>query len=127
MDTTFVNRANTNREVFRRANAIKNPDQTDGKNIKTFQQYVETKQESLLKHTIRADDTDPLKQTTFEPNTVAPPIHAKRRVGRPRKQWVTETYKRIYINNGIGTLQSWNLDPWAAIRHTITPIRNRTI
>ena len=41
------------------ANAIKNPDEKPGKNILTFQTYVENKQESLLKHLVRAENSEP--------------------------------------------------------------------
>ena len=127
MDTTYINRANTNKKVFKCANEIKNPKKTPGKDIKTFREYVENKQEALLKHLVRADGSDPLKQATFEPESILPIIYTKRRVGRPRKQWTMETYRRIYFKHNRGTKQTWNLNPFAAIHSMTNDIKNRVI
>jgi len=127
MDTTFINRANTNKKVFQKANDIKNPKKTPGKNIKTFRNYIEDKQEALLKHLVRADPKDPLRQATFEPESILPVIYTKRRVGRPRKQWTMETYRRLYFKNKRGTPQVWKMNPFNAIHSMTSDIKNRTI
>jgi hypothetical protein len=127
LKTTFIDRANSNKEVFRQANAERNPNGEPNKEIRSFQSYVEYKQEALLKHLVRADENDPLKMATFEPDTVVPRIYVKRRVGRPRKEWTVEAYKRLYLKHNYGTEDTWKIDSYANILKLITPIRNRQI
>ena len=127
LKTTFIDRANSNKEVFRQANAERNPNGEPNKEIRSFQSYVEYKQEALLKHLVRADENDPLKMATFEPDTVVPRIYVKRRVGRPRKEWTVEAYKRLYLKHSYGTEETWKIDSYANILKLITPIRNRQI
>ena len=53
------NRHNTNKLVFEKANAIKNPDNKPDTNIETYETYVKKKQGALLTHTIRLKAYDP--------------------------------------------------------------------
>ena len=50
MKTTYIDRANTNQEVFRRANSYKNPLGQAGKNIRQFKEYINAQQCKLLGH-----------------------------------------------------------------------------
>ena len=65
MDTTFVNRANTNAKVYEEANRAYNPRNFPSKRIRPFREYVEDRQEALLKHLDRAPVHDPLKKCTL--------------------------------------------------------------
>ena len=40
MKTTFVERANTNKKVFEKANEIKNPKGIEGGNVKPFSRHI---------------------------------------------------------------------------------------
>ena len=67
------------------------------KNILTFQTYVEDKQGNLLKHLVRADGGDLLKQATFEPGSVLPVLYTKRRVG---SMYIKYGYENLNIYIG---------------------------
>ena len=112
MDTTFVNRENSNERVFEVANSIKNPNQVPNKNILPFGSYINSKQAAALKHTIRADNKDPLRQAALIPNTPFIAGTDNRRVGRPRGKWVIKTYEYIWSAGlrPFGTKQQWKVD-----------------
>jgi hypothetical protein len=99
MQTTFLNRANTHAKVLERASRVANPKSKPNKNIRRFSHYVQTRQESLLKHIVRSPNEDPLRQRTLEFNRPIPSQVPERRVGRPRLNWTTEEYKRTYFKN----------------------------
>ena len=84
MDTTFVNRANSNNRVIETANSIKNPKNLPNKNILPFGTYIKNKQASALTQNIRANNTDPLRQTALRPDTPFIVGEEHRRVARPR-------------------------------------------
>ena len=110
MDTTFVNRENSNKRVFEVANSIKNPNQVPNKNILPFGTYINNKQAAALKHTIRADNNDPLRQAALIPNTPFIAGIDNRRVGRPRGKWVIKTYEYMWTAHNFGTKQQWTID-----------------
>ena len=45
----------------------------------------------LLGHLIREEDSTPTKLATFNRGSVLPKLQKKRRVGRPKGNWVEET------------------------------------
>ena len=61
---------------------------------------------------IRTRAEDPMRQCTFEKESFLPQSNNNRRVGRPRKQWAVETYKKIWIDNhgGSGNYFTDNLE-----------------
>ncbi len=106
----FVDRANSNKRVFDVANAIKNPKQLPNKNILPFGTYINNKQAAALKHTIRSNNTDPLRQAALIPDTPFIAGIDNRRVGRPRGKWVIKTYEHIWTYHNFGTKQQWKTD-----------------
>ena len=116
MKTTYIDRSNTNRRVIDKAKEVKNPKHIEGKNILTFNEYVNKKQNELMAHTIRADDDDPLRGSTLIPGLPLPIScnFGKRRVGRPRASWAWDTLKDIYIKTGLGDKHSFKIDPYIA-------------
>ena len=111
MDTTFVNRENSNKRVFEVANLIKSPKNTPNKNILPFGTYVNNKQAEALKHTIRANNKDPLRQAALIPDTPFIAGIDHRRVGRPRGKWVIKTCEYIWSagTRPFGTKQQWKI------------------
>ena len=97
--TTYVERANTNKKVFEQANAIVNPNNTTGKHIKPFSEYIQTQQHKFLAHIVRAQPNDPLRECTLQKNTPYPYEISNRRVGRPRNSWTSRTYERLVHKN----------------------------
>ena len=124
---TFVDRSNTNHKVFQMANAIKNPQQIEGKNVVQFSSYVHKQQNSLLAHTIRASPEDPLRQCTLTPNTIYPFEVTNRRVGRPKNNWTYKTYERLAIKNTPATASTWKDNPRLYMDMMKTSIVDRTV
>ena len=94
LQTTFVNRSNTNEFVLRRATEI------SGKQIKLFSDLLWAKRAKFVGHILRTSDDDPLRQVTYEPNSAnAFPI-SRRRVGGPRQQWRQYTHRYIWNQFG---------------------------
>ena len=50
----------------------------------------------LLGHILRAPQDDPMREVLFESGTLRPCIEHCRRVGKPRAQWLFETYQGAY-------------------------------
>ena len=104
MTTTYVERTNTNAEVFRRANeAIKN-ETPDGKTPKQIKPFVTCYLNSRMKRLTRLYKMPaghPVRHITLAPDShgnCVPWIPPNRRVGRPRYNWVTETTSDIWTN-----------------------------
>ena len=125
LTTTFIDRANTNKKVFELANELYNPRHIPEKEIKTFGAYVNTKQQKLLAHTIRADEANPLRQATFIPFTAIPIEYPNRRVGRPRQNWSWHNLENIYIKNQWGTHEIFKFNRTECIQHIDEECRAR--
>ena len=54
----------------------------------------------LLRHIIRSDPQDPMRQVLFQPNSLIPRIEHVRPVGKPRAHWLIETYAGAYRESG---------------------------
>ena len=54
------------------------------------------KKMKLLGHMLRSSRADPLNQVTFAADGLRPHSIDKRRPGRPRLDWLTETYKDAF-------------------------------
>jgi len=96
MDTTYVNRANTNDKVYKKANdALKE----DGKNkeIIPYEEVYKTLKKNRACKIIREPESIHHK-ITFKDRTYQKWIHRNRRVGQPRKNWTEETIKDIWLD-----------------------------
>ena len=127
MKTTFVDRGNTNAKVFEKANAMKNPTGTQGKNIVAFSKYIHQQQNKLLAHTVRAPPEDPLRQCTLVANSAIPYQVDNRRVGRPKNNWTYSTYERLVKNNLGISHDLWKVSPHTYITAVEPAIRNKSI
>ena len=61
---------------------------------------VEKKKSALRTTIIRADSQDPMRQVLFLPNSLILRTEHARRVGKPRAQWLIETYADAYRESG---------------------------
>ena len=57
---------------------------------------LEERRVRLAGHILRADDTDPMGQVFYQHSSGNPLQIGKRRVGRPRQQWVFKTNEAIH-------------------------------
>ena len=83
LQTTFVNRANSNKFVFEMASKTAYPDPQDKKVIPRFSEFHRERKASLLGHILRTDNEDPSRQVNFQPNTAYRVEHGKKRIGKP--------------------------------------------
>ena len=106
MKTTYVERNNTNAEIFRKANELIQNQTEAGTTLKRIKEFVKAYKNSRMKRLTRIFQmsTDhPVRHITFannhpNPNLISPWIPPDRRVGRPRFKWVTETLNDMWIN-----------------------------
>ena len=84
---TYVNRSWTNQAVLNELS------QRYGyKHIRLSTKWKNRKV-TKLGHIIRAESEDPMREVLFETGTFRPRIEHIRRVGKPRANWLLETYK----------------------------------
>ena len=124
---SFLNRANTNVSILQRANQHKNPNCLPNKNIRTFSQYVNEKQEALLKHTVRTLSNDPMREAMLVHNSPLPRVTDKRRVGRPKNLWAHECYKRVWMKSGMGSELQFDSNRDACIHQVAASLHARSV
>ena len=124
LNTTYVDRSNTNKDVSRKLTCTTTLKTSPKRTSRLFNNTF--RQEALLKHTVRAEEGDPSKLSTFEPNALIPHLITTRKVGRPRVHWTDETYKRLHIKHG-GSLAEWRENKWNCMHNLREPILNRLI
>ena len=83
IDSTYVNRANTNESVLRKANEEMKKYKPSRHEIKLFSELVREKRIKLAGHILRTSEEDPLRQVSYKPNSANTFEIGKRRVGRP--------------------------------------------
>jgi hypothetical protein len=109
LKTTFIDRNNTNEFVVQKANEALNAGRyhlppAQQKQVRIFSEYLREKQLTLFGHVLRAPNQDPMRITTFLPNSASLVEGWKRRVGRPKKHWAKEMREiawKITQNNNI--------------------------
>ena len=95
MSTTFINRANTNANVYEEATKIAYPNAEDKRKVKPFSTYYADKKASLLGHILRASDDDPLRQVSFQPGTAYRVQYEKKRKGKPTVGKIWQNYAKL--------------------------------
>jgi len=94
MDTTYINRANTNNKVYATANQQL---QEEGSN-KTVTAFTDAYQHQKIKRALRIikQPGSAIHKISFNNNKLRKWIFPNRRVGRPRANWAEETVKEIW-------------------------------
>ena len=94
MDTTYINRGNTNKLVFDKAN---DKMQAEGKHRKVVT-FVEAYQKLKRKRACKliSNPNTVLYSITFQGDKLRKWTHANRRVGQPRLNWTKETIQEIW-------------------------------
>ena len=92
-----MNRANTNKKVYEAATQAAYPRVEDHRQVKPFSEYHKQKKANLLGHILRADAEDPLRQVSFQPGTAYRVEYGKKRIGKPRQNWIHQTKKYVYV------------------------------
>ena len=127
IDHTYVNRDNTTVKILQAANDARNPQKLPNKNIRPFGEYVQCKQESFLKHTVRAPNDDPLREALLRYNSPVPLEPVNRRVGRPKTSWAENVYERIWVKSGLGAHADFKNDKKSCVLNMCEPILSKSI
>jgi hypothetical protein len=97
LKTTFIERGNTNENIFIWANqAINSPIDFANRTIKPLSEVLENRRLKLLGHIIRRDRSHPLHQVTFLNNNLLPRTTENRRQGRPRLSWIRNNMEKAW-------------------------------
>ena len=100
MNTTFIDRRNTNAEVYRRANeAAATRDNPTPKLTWSIKQRLDEKRITLTGHILRADNRNPMRQVSFRRDSATPYAPLFRRPGRPRKNWLVSSLDLCWPKN----------------------------
>ena len=96
--TTFVDRANTNESVYKRASEqLKN-----GEEIVALSQVYLNRKQGFYCQVASVPGNDPTRMVTFEHGTTKPIQHLPRRRGRPKVKWAHTEAKRIWKSLKVG-------------------------
>ena len=106
---------------------LKMPGVLKEKNMCSFSQFLHKQQNRLLGHIVRADCSDPLRQSTLNQNSIYPYDPGKKRVGRPKNNWCWKTYERLALKNTPATATTFKQDPYFYLDLMEHRIRNREI
>ena len=98
-DTTYVNRANTNKVIYEEANTHLNKNTNNTKNIQPYSEVYHTRKLEMYVQILNSPDDDPIKQTTMDVDTLTSRTTSKRRPGRPKRDWTVETAKLFWTKN----------------------------
>ena len=88
--TTFVNRDHANDYVFAKASELA------GRTIEPITQFLDNRAIRLWLRLVRAEESDQMKMVALMADGISAYRPGHRRVGRPRKNWITETAKRTW-------------------------------
>ena len=96
LETTYINRENTNERVIELANEelnrrdenIRRRNRHIRKSIVKFTDYIDKQALKLFGHLVRAPNDDPMRQVTFQAGNCKPSLIGIKRVGQPRHNWI---------------------------------------
>ena len=95
--STFIDRRNNkNSRLLEEATAIAFPTPKDSRKICPISEFHMKRRAKLLGHIHRSSNIDPLRQVSCEPNTANRVDYGRKRVGKPRQNWLLHTKK--YLN-----------------------------
>ena len=101
MNTTFVQRENTNREVIRRATQASKSNAS----LPLASEVHEQRRVKWAAKVALLPNAAPVRRATFHPNSVDPVEPDDRRVGRPRISWAEGTHSCAWLRVRHGTDQ----------------------
>ena len=94
MTTTYIDRANTNKAVYEKANEAMNPTGSR-KPIKRFSEAYADAKAKRAARLVATDRADPMREISFKRGLQAW-THARRRVGAPKAKWATNAIALVW-------------------------------
>ena len=106
--STFIDRRYSNRVVLQRCTEILFANQGDQRQFEIFSQSYLHRKSKLLGHVFRAGPEDPMRQISFQPYSAVRPQYGRKRVGRPKQNWLHYAKKHTFehILRGYDYLES---------------------
>ena len=95
LPSTFIDRRFTNRNVLDRVSALMFGHHHHNPSI-LFSHCYNERRAKLLGHIARTSQQDPLRQVSFQPDSVNRIQYGKKRHGRPRQNWLHYTKQYIF-------------------------------
>ena len=97
LQTTYIQRHNTNTYVYKRANEELNaPTEGPDRRIKPLTEMLELRKLKLLGHVLSRNRQHPQHQVTFATQSALPRESSNHRVGRPRANWTLNTMSQAW-------------------------------
>ena len=123
MKTTFIDRSNTNQEVYKRAQA----QLKQGEKIETLsEQYLRRKMVHFCRRVVYEPD-NPVRTVTFQGDGIEPRIHHPRRIGRPKKKWANTELEKIWEKIKIANAFGDNYDDRNPLHRDLVITRARQV
>ena len=99
LQPSFIDRTSTNkRKLDEMAKIVVSCSKTKSADyrVRLVSEMITDKKIKLLGHVIREPNNRPTRQVTFEQDSARHRVPNKRRVGRPRKNWIHETKAAVH-------------------------------
>ena len=96
--STFVDRSNTNKSLLDEATLTAFPSRGDRRKIIPFSKFHMQRRVKLMGHILRSNNSDPMRQISFLPDSAQRTDYGIKRVGKPRQNWLHHTKKYVYEN-----------------------------
>ena len=96
LQTTFINKANTNIYVLKKANDCMLLHNPKAMPLHRYSDIYDTRRINLLLKIMHLPHNDPRRKLSFEHNTLIPRTLGKRRVGHPRGKWIETTLQTYW-------------------------------
>jgi hypothetical protein len=95
MQTTFVNRQNTNQKVYETVNN-KLEEEGARKPLKQFREMYKEACTKRAARTLKASPSDQARRITFETDSIRPRAFGNKKVGRPKQQWAETATRDLW-------------------------------
>ena len=96
MKSTFVDRSATNAKVMEMANQKLSTSKGKAKTVKVLSEFHRDRRVTLLAKILALGRDDQGALATLDPDTLEPHDHGKRRVGRPRSEWLKQSLDEVW-------------------------------
>jgi hypothetical protein len=96
LKTTYIDRANSNARVFELAEQALQTNEGVSRGIQKLSEFYLFSKLKLFAKTVALSSDDPRSAVTFSDGTVQKHNYGKRRVGRPRLNWIDETTEQFW-------------------------------
>ena len=96
--STFIDRRFSNRFVLQRCTEVLFSTLGGQRVFELFTQSYSRRKSKLLGHVLRTSQGDPMRQVSFQPNSAYRVQFGKKRVGRPKQNWLHYAKKHTFEN-----------------------------